>query len=250
MIDFFELNNVQKTIFFISIVNGALGKVHVNFDAERRDQALRTSDCQQIYDLGFSWSETFQSSSNFVDIIDIGNFGRRFSFNLVIGNGAYGLNPNFRSLEKMARSLENRHDGIKLGVEGIKFGRRAIDLASEIGATAYILHTDNLREHLRYAASKKVPAFVYTLMRISESTQSAVSEVGNYKAGYFRRRGIESEEIPKRIRDFAVYGTRDEVANQICELFDLGASKVVLSPVFNGIRDMTNQIRELGHIVA
>ncbi|MDH2902132.1 MAG: hypothetical protein PXY39_14280 [archaeon] len=224
----------------------------MNFDAEGKDQALQGNEYKEVYDFGLHWSETFQSShfdGDSARIIDlVREFGRRLSINLVIGNAAYGLKPKFDSLEKIVRELSGECQ-IKLGAEGKVYGKRAIDLASGIHATAYILHTPSMDELLDYAKSKKVCSFVYTLCRISGSKPSAISEISSKKEGYFKRRGIALEEISRNIANFAVYGTRDEVAAQISVILDQGASKVVLCPVFYGTRDMLNQMKELGRVV-
>lgn len=248
----FGQDNTQKTILFLTIANSVIGNVHVNFDAERIDQALEDNEYKEVYDFGLHWSETFQSSHFDGDPTRIRElareFGKRLSINLVIGNAAYGLKPKFHSLEKMVRGLSGECE-IKLGAEGKVYGKGAIDLASEIHATAYVLHTSRMDELLDYANSKEVPSSVYTLCRISESKLSAISEITNIKVGYFKRRGIELEAIAKNIGNFAVYGTRDQVAEQISSLLDRGASKVVLCPVFNGTRDMINQVKEVGHMI-
>ena len=224
----------------------------MNFDAEGIDQALQGNEYKKVYDFGLHWSETFQSSHFDGDSTRIRDlvreFGRRLSINLVIGNAAYGLKPTFHSLEKMVRALSGECE-IKLGAEGKVYGKRAIDLASENHATAYILHTPSMDELLDHAKSKKVCSFVYTLCRISGSKLSAISEISSMKEGYFKRRGIELEAIAKNIANFAVYGTRDEVAAQISAILDRGASKVVLYPVFYGAKDMLNQVKELGRMV-
>ena len=227
----------------------------MNFDAETAHQALKEEEYRKIYDFGVSWSETFQSSlfHDYDGILRIEGllkeFGEMLSINLVIGNAAYGLKPSFGSLERMARRL-SRKRGMKLGVESRVYGRKAIDLASEIGASAYILHTGAMEELLSYSASKGVPSSVYTLCRISGSESSAVSEIVGIKGdGYFKRRGVAFEDISSKLGNLAVYGTRKSVAEQISSIFDLGASKVALYPVFAGTSDMLNQMRELGEII-
>jgi hypothetical protein len=226
----------------------------VNFDAETAHQALREEEYRKIYDFGVSWSETFQSSlfhdHDGISRIEtlLKEFGERLSINLVIGNAAYGLKPSFSSLERMARRLSR--SGMKLGVESRMYGRKAIDLASEIGASAYILHTGAMEELLRYSTSKGVSSSVYTLCRISGSGSSAVSEIVSIKGdGYFKRRGVAFEDISAKLGNLAIYGTRRSVVEQISSIFDLGARKVVLYPVFAGTNDLLNQMRELGEII-
>jgi hypothetical protein len=176
-------------------------------------------------------------------------FGQSLSINLVIGNKAYGLNPKFDSFEKISRGLSGECQ-VKLGVEGRVFGKRAIDLASEIGATAYILHTTRLKELLDYASSRNVTSIVYTLCRISDSSKSsAISEIMSIKAPYFKRRGIELSEIPMKVGDYAVFGTGEEVCGQISNLLELGAGKVVLCPAFKGTKDMLIQMKKLEQII-
>lgn len=245
---------MQKTVSLLSIVNSALGNVNVNFDAETTNERLEVEEYGRVHDLGVSWSETFQASkdgsaSTKSALIKklLKEFRTRLSANLVIGNAAYGLRPSYDALEHMALRLTQLSSReLKLGVEGSRNGKRAIDLASKIGATAYILHTSAKDGLLEYAKETNVKFVVYTLCRIAENRALAAADLMRIKGtGYFERRKVLREEISQRLGDFSIFGTGEQVSSQVKSLIGRGASKVVLYPVFQGTSDLISQMNML-----
>ncbi len=239
----------------------------MNFDAETKSERLERGDYQKIYALGASWSETLQASACSIersgeeedahttskDSISIfssflKSFGRRLSANLVVGNSAYGLRPDIRAFERDGTRLALLSmREVKLGAEGMQNGRKAIDLAERTNSIAYILHTPAAADLMRYADSLGVRFVVYTLCRFSETTSSAVAELLRMKGtGYFEWRGVLRDNVASSLRDFALFGTREDVVKGIRRFIDgFGASKVVLYPVFEGHRDLLGQARAL-----
>ncbi|MDG7000054.1 MAG: hypothetical protein JRN15_13175 [Nitrososphaerota archaeon] len=253
-----SLNNSQKTISFLSIVNSSIGPVNVNFDAETEEQTLDAEEYSKVYDLGVLWSETFQASKS-TDSISrsaeikhlLRRFGKRFSANLVIGNAAYGLKPDYDKLHKLTLKLAPLSSReLKLGAEGALNGKRAIDLAATTGSVAYILHTNSIDELIDYARSRGVHFMVYTLCRIAESRSKAAAELMHIKGvGYFERRRVLREEISTRLGEFSIFGTGQEIAAQINTLVSRGADKIVLYPVFENTSDLIRQMNMLSEWV-
>ncbi|MHB8567534.1 MAG: hypothetical protein ACYC7D_13720 [Nitrososphaerales archaeon] len=248
------LSNSQKTVSFLSLVNSTLGSVNVNFDAETESESLDSEDYGKIYDLGVAWSETFQASprngcSKLSDTCGLlKSYGKLLSANLVIGNAAYGLRPSHRMLENAGTKLALiSKKEMKLGAEGSRNGRRAIDLAARTKSTAYILHTPIAPELMRYARSKNVKFALYTLCRIADTESLASIELMRIKGtSYFERRGVLRDNISTLLDHFALYGTRGQFAEKIRNVLDLdGASKVVLYPVFDSFNDLLGQLRIL-----
>lgn len=228
--------------------------MNVNFDAETLSESLAAEDYARVHDLGAKWSETFQASkegSSRVKSAHIKRLLREFkihlSANLVMGNSAYGLHPSYDCLEHMTlriASCSNRE--LKLGAEGITNGKKAIDLAANTGAIAYILHTNSLDGLLNYAKEKRVKFMVYTLCRVAESRAIAACELMRIKgSGYFERRKVFREEISQRLGEFSIIGTGEDISSQINSLVARGASKVVLCPVFHGTADLISQMNNL-----
>lgn len=217
-------------------------------------------DYAKVYDLGVQWSETFQASgssssasedatANLADVRGLlRSYGKLLSANLVMGNAAYGLRPNHTMLEKAGSRLAraSRRE-MKLGAEGARNGRRAIDLAAKTNLTAYILHTPIAHQLMEYARSKNVRFALYTLCRIGDSENIASSELMRIKGfGYFERRGVLRDNVSTLLDRFAIYGTRDQVIEKIRGVLDVeGASKVVLYPVFDTFNDLLGQLRAL-----
>lgn len=235
-------------------MNSSLGPVNVNFDAETDSERLEAEHYGKVYDLGVTWSETFQASSNGQMVSRsavikklLKKFGKRLSANLVIGNAAYGLKPKYDMLQHMTlRIAPLSTKELKLGAEGIVNGKRAIDLALETGATAYILHTTAIDHLLEYAREKKVRFMVYTLCRVAETRAIAAADLMRIKGTtYFERRKVLREDISQRLGEFSIFGTGEEINSQIKSLVSKGASKVVLYPVFQGTRDLLNQMNML-----
>ena len=217
---------------------------------------MEAEDYSKVFEFGVSWSETYQASrviekTDYIMHDALEKFGNRFSANIVVGNEAYGFKPKYASLQNMARSLSGgrlaKHSSrIKLGAEGLRNGTRAIELASDIEASAYILHTPHTQKLLDHARSKKVQSLVYTLCRLSDSKERAARDLLAIKgSGYFERRRVPKEEIPKRLGDFSVYGTAEDVAREVSEFISMGASKVVVYPVFSGTKDLIEQMNIL-----
>lgn len=229
--------------------------MNVNFDAETEEQTLGFEEYSKVYDLGLLWSETFQASkgtnsaANKSTLIRrlLKKFGKRFSANLVIGNAAYGLKPDFGKLHNMTLKLAPLSAReLKLGAEGSLNGKRAIDLAASTGSIAYILHTSSIDELLDYAKSLGVRFMVYTLCRIAESRSKAAADLMRIKGtGYFERRRVLREEISTRLGEFSIFGTGQEIASQINSLVSGGADKVVLYPVFENMKDLIQQMNML-----
>jgi hypothetical protein len=252
------MSNLQKSVLFLAVVNNSLGNINVNFDAETASENISEEDYSKIHDLGFSWSETFQTSphvsaesleqsaSRINNLLQ--NFGDRLSANLVIGNAAYGLDPSHRTLRDVAHKIASPSKReLKLGAEGRINGRRTIRLASKTNSIAYVLHTNCVWELLDYASEKKARSMVYSLLRISSSKSRAAEELVRIKGmKYFQRRGIFSEdEISCRLGDFSMFGTTEQVNDQIQEFLARGASKVVVYPVFESVKDLICQIKQL-----
>lgn len=208
-----------------------------------------------MYDLGVAWSETFQASKEGDSATGksaliknlLQKFGRRFSANLVIGNAAYGLRPDYNALHSMTLKLAPLSlRELKLGAEGVVNGKKAIDLAAMTGSTAYILHTTSVDELLNYAKSRGVRFMVYTLCRISNSGSQAAQELMRIKGtSYFERRKILRDEISTRLGEFSIFGTGEEITRQVKGLVSHGASKVVLYPVFESVKDLIRQMNML-----
>jgi hypothetical protein len=236
----------------------------VNFDAETQKEMLTDSDYEKVYQFGTHWSETFQASAigNTQSIIEraaqirilLNRFGNRLSANLVVGNGGYGFKPDFNALHELTLKLTGfSGKRLKLGVEGRKNGKRAIELASKSDSTAYVLHTPSVHDLLEYAQNNKVKTTVYTLCRFSEISRSnAASELMRIKGtSYFERRGLSSHEISLKLGEFAVFGTTAEVALQLRTLIDKRkANNVALYPVFENQRDLIKQMRMLSEILS
>ena len=259
-----SLDNSQKTISFLSIVNSALGSINVNFDAETQKETLNSEEYEKVYDFGEHWSETYQASAlhDGQSLVEkaaevrsmLKKFGRRFSANLVVGNAAYGFKPEFSSLHELAMKLSgaSKHR-LKLGVEGKRNGKLAIELASKTNSMAYVLHTASVHELLGYAKTNHVDSIVYALCRFSEEGMGhAASDLMRIKgASYFERRGVSTEQISSRLGEFAMFGTGWEVALQIRKLIDRGtASKIALYPVFSDSKDLINQMKLLSQVIA
>ncbi len=200
------------------------------------------------------WSETFQASSlgplvSRASIIKelLKKFGKRFSANLVIGNAAYGLRPDYDLLHNMTlRIAPLSQRELKLGAEGLVNGKKAIDLAAQTNSVAYILHTTSINELLSYASESKVRFMVYTLARIAETRAIAAAELMHIKGtAYFERRRILRDEISQRLGEFSIFGTGEDVVMQVRSLVSRGASKVVLYPVFSGAKDLISQMNLL-----
>lgn len=207
-----------------------------------------------MYDLGLRWSETFQASQDH-SVVErsaqikhlLKKYGMRLAANLVIGNAAYGLRPSYDSFHRMTLRLSPLSSAeLKLGAEGVANGKRAIDLAANTGATVYILHTNSVHELLEYARGKGVRFMVYTLCRIGESRALAAADLMRIKGtSYFERRRVLREDISQRLGEFSIFGTGKEVVMQVNSLVALGASKVVLYPVFQGTNDLVSQMNML-----
>ncbi|MDG7001244.1 MAG: hypothetical protein JRN15_19280, partial [Nitrososphaerota archaeon] len=201
------------------------------------------------------WSETFQASKGTSSAVNksarikqlLRKFGKRFSANLVIGNAAYGLKPDYGQLHNMTLKLAPLSAReLKLGAEGSINGKRAIDLAASTGSIAYILHTSSIDELLDYARSRGVRFMVYTLCRIAESRSMAAADLMRIKGtGYFERRRVLREEISTRLGEFSIFGTGQEITSQINTLVSGGADKVVLYPVFESLKDLIRQMNML-----
>jgi hypothetical protein len=229
--------------------------VNVNFDAETSMEMLETDHYSKVFDLGVPWSETFQASLRDGSLVSksalikhlLKKFGRRFSANLVIGNAAYGLRPDYGLFQHMTlriAPLSNKE--LKLGAEGLVNGKKAIDLAAETESTAYILHTSAIDDLLSYARGKGVRFMVYTLCRIAETRAVAAAELMRIKGtGYFERRRILREEISQRLGEFSIFGTGSEVVSQVKSLVSRGAAKVVFYPVFQDTSDLISQMNML-----
>lgn len=226
----------------------------MNFDAETSNEILETDHYSRVYDLGLPWSETFQASTlgsivSKASLIKelLKKFGKRFSANLVIGNAAYGLRPDYDLLHNMTlRIAPLSQRELKLGAEGLVNGKRAIDLAAQTNSVAYILQTTSINELLNYANERKVRFMVYTLCRISETRAMASAELMHIKGtAYFERRKVLRDEISQRLGEFSMFGTGSEITSQIRSLISRGASKVVLYPVFENTRDLIRQMNLL-----
>ncbi len=201
------------------------------------------------------WSETFQASKGTSGAVNksarikqlLRKFGKRFSANLVIGNAAYGLKPDYGQLHNMTLKLAPLSAReLKLGAEGLINGKRAIDLAASTGSIAYILHTSSIDELLDYARSRGVRFMVYTLCRIAESRSMAAADLMRIKGTcYFERRRVLREEISTRLGEFSIFGTGQEITSQINTLVSGGADKVVLYPVFESLKDLIRQMNML-----
>lgn len=170
--------------------------------------------------------------------------------NIVIGNRAYGLTPSSSLLESAGARLSTISRGgrqIKLGAEGERNGKKAIDLAFKTNSIAYILHTPIANQLMDYARAKGVIYALYTLCRIGESEALAASDIMRIKGtSYFERRGILRDNISTQLNNFAIYGTRDLVTKKIRDYVDVkGASKIVLYPVFDSFKDLLGQMRLL-----
>jgi hypothetical protein len=168
--------------------------------------------------------------------------------NIVIGNKAYGLRPSSSFLDTAGAFLSTiSKSQIKVGAEGEKNGKRAIDLASKTNSIAYILHTPIADLLMDYAMSNGVKYVLYTLCRIGESEALAACDLMRIKGiGYFERRGILRDNISTQLNNFAIYGTRDDVTKKIRDYVDVrGVSKVVLYPVFDSFKDLLGQMRLL-----
>ncbi len=258
-----SLDNSQKTISFLSIANSALGSVNVNFDAETEKEMLADGDYEKVYEFGTHWSETYQASTlhNGQSLVEkaaeirtlLNKFSSKFSPNLVVGNGAYGFKPDFHALHELTMKLNgSSRRRLKLGAEGRRNGKRAIELASKTNSMAYVLHTTSVNELLGYANTNHVDSIVYALCRLSECTRGqAASDLMRIKGtSYFERRGLSTQEISLRLGEFALFGTGKEVASQIRMLIDCGkASKVALYPVFENSKDLIKQIKMLSEVV-
>ncbi|MFI5420797.1 MAG: hypothetical protein ACHQ1H_07495 [Nitrososphaerales archaeon] len=251
------MSNSQKTISFLSLVNSSLGPVNVNFDAETSSEILAAESFAKIYDLGLKWSETYQASSlvsasersAFIREL-LWEFGRRFSANLVIGNSAYGLeNPHHRELRHLTLEVLAASNGLlKLGAEGLRNGRKAIDLAARTGACAYILRTGAANSLIDYAKVSGVRFMVYSLLRLAETKSIAADQLIRIKGtGYFERRGVARDNVAVRIGEFSIFGSCEEIMAQITSLLDRGASKVVLFPVFENQKDLRSQLNLLSN---
>ena len=233
--------------------------MNVNFDAETEEQTLGIEEYSKVYDLGLLWSETFQASRGLSSAASksalikqlLKKFGKKFSANLVIGNAAYGLRPDYSELRKITLRLAPLSAReLKLGAEGSVNGKKAIDLAAATGSIAYILHTSSIDELLDYARSCGVRFMVYTLCRIAESRSKAAAELMRIKGtGYFERRRVLREEISTRLGEFSIFGTGQEIAGQIGTLVSRGADKVVLYPVFESMKDLIRQMNMLSEWV-
>jgi hypothetical protein len=229
-----------------------LGKVNVNFDAETSKEILEFDHYSKVYDLGVTWSETFQASLHDGSLVSksalikqlLKKFGKHLSANLVIGNAAYGLRPDYDLLQHMTlRIAPLSKKELKLGAEGLVNGKKAIDLAAETGSTAYILHTSSIGDLLNYACEKNVRFMVYTLCRVAETRAVAAAELMRIKGtGYFERRRILREDISQRLGDFSIFGSGNEIVSQVRSLLSRGASKVVLYPVFQDMNDLISQM--------
>ncbi|HVB12886.1 MAG TPA: hypothetical protein VNE86_07110 [Nitrososphaerales archaeon] len=229
-----------------------MGKVNVNFDAETSQEILEFDNYSKVYDLGVPWSETFQASLHDGSLVSksalikqlLKKFGKHLSANLVIGNAAYGLRPDYDLLQHMTlriAPLSKRE--LKLGAEGLVNGRKAVDLAAKTGSTAYMLHTSSIGDLLNYARERKVRFMIYTLCRVAETRAIAATELMRIKGtSYFERRGILREEISQRLGEFSIFGPEEEIASQIRSLVSRGASKVVLYPVFQNMNDLISQM--------
>lgn len=230
-----------------------MGGVNVNFDAETERESLCEEDYEKVYDLGVHWSETFQASHGSNRITQahrlLTDYGRLLGANIVIGNRAYGLTPSSSLLESAGTRLStiSSNRQIKLGAEGEKNGKKAIDLALKTNSIAYILHTPIANLLMDYARASAVKYALYTLCRIGESEALAASDLMRIKGtAYFERRGVLRDNISTQLNNFAVYGTGEEVTKKIRDYVDVkGASKVVLYPVFDSFKDLLGQMRLL-----
>ncbi|MGI0091561.1 MAG: hypothetical protein ACREBS_07625 [Nitrososphaerales archaeon] len=174
-------------------------------------------------------------------------YGARLSANLVIGNAAYGLRPSYDLLHNMTLRIAplSRRE-LKLGAEGVFNGKRAIDLAAETNSVAYILHTSSINELLEYANERKVRFMVYTLCRVAESRSRAASELMRIKGtSYFERRKVLRDDVSQRLPEFSIFGTGEEITSQIRSVISQGASKMVLYPVFESMKDLIRQMNLL-----
>ena len=162
----------------------------------------------------------------------------------MIGNAAYGLKSDYNLLQSMAlRIAALSGKELKLGAEGLVNGRKAIDLAAETGSIAYILHTSSTAPLLSYALDKHVPSMVYTLCRVGETRAIAAADLMRIKGtSYFERRRFLREEILERLGEFSLFGSGDAITSQVRSLISSGASKVVLYPVFQNMKDMISQM--------
>jgi hypothetical protein len=250
------MNNSQKTISFLSLVNSSLGPLNVNFDAETATESLDVNCFSKVYDLGLKWSETFQSTartsaSERASLIKqlLNKFGKRFSANLVIGNAAYGIDSNYRILRHMAlRVALGSNEELKLGAEGLSNGKRAIDLAAQTGSFAYILHTSSVESLMEYSKERGVNFMVYTLLRMAETRSIAARELMRIKGSeYFVRRGVARDDVSQRLAGFSIFGSAEEIISQVLSFVNRGASKVVLFPVFENQRDLIDQLSMLSN---
>lgn len=245
------MSNVQKTVSFLALVNSTLGRINVNFDAETERESLCEKEYERVHSFGTNWSETYQASAISDDESDViadrlCRFEKNFSANIVIGNAAYGFKPKYSRLSNLAARLSIFSRKLKIGAEGITNGEKCVNLAAEIGATAYILHTSLTNELLVYAAEKKVPSMVYTLCRISDSRAKAADELLQIKGTrYFERRGVRPEDIPMRLAEFSLFGSQKDLVEGARSLMASGASKVVLCPIFKNTEDLTRQLGKL-----
>ncbi len=225
---------------------------------------LADEDYERVYEFGTHWSETYQASAlkdgqSLVEkaaeiMILLKMFGMRFSANLVLGNKAYGFKPDFHAFQELAMKVSGcSRKRLKLGAEGMRNGRRAIEVAFKTNSMAYVLHTASVNELLGYARTSHVDSIVYALCRLSDDTRGrAASELMRIKGtSYFERRGVSTHEISLRLGEFAVFGTGEEIASQIRRLIDQGkASKVALYPVFENSKDLIKQMKMLSEVIA
>ncbi|MDA4130522.1 MAG: hypothetical protein OK457_07100 [Thaumarchaeota archaeon] len=250
------MSNSQKTISFLSMVNSTLGPINVNFDAETSSQCLDIEAFSGIYDLGLRWSETYQSSTR-ESLTErsalirqlLWEFGRRFSANLVLGNIAYGLNPKYKMLQHIALHVAPvSNDQLKLGAEGLTNGMKAIDLAAQTRAFAYLLHTSSVDKLIEYSKERGVKFMVYSLLRIAETRSIAAQELMRLKGTeYFERRGVQRDDAQERLGEFSILGCTEEITDQILSFINRGASKVVLFPVFKNQKDLMKQLNLLSN---
>lgn len=167
----------------------------------------------------------------------------------MIGNAACGLRPDYGLLQHMTlRIAPLSKKELKLGAEGMVNGKKAIDLAAETGSTAYILHTSSIEDLLNYACERKVRFMIYTLCRVAETRAIATAELMRIKGtGYFERRRILREEVSQRLGEFSIFGPGEEIVSQIRSLVARGASKVVLYPVFQDMKDLIRQMNMISN---
>lgn len=224
---------------------------------------LTDGDYEKVYDFGEHWSETYQASAlhdrqslveKAAEIRNLLNrFGKKFSANLVVGNAAYGFKPDFSSLHDLAMKISGASKKpLKLGVEGKRNGKRAIELALKTNSMAYVLHTASAHDLLGYAKTHHVDSIVYALCRFAEEGRAhAASDLMRIKGtSYFERRGVTTGQISSRLGEFAVFGTGEEVALQIRKLIDHGtASKIALYPIFENSKDLMMQMKMLSGVI-